>query len=103
MSIDTASGQRERIENMHYFANKLLLTKKYGSSVDICDRLLAEDESYYPAYLIRQEACYYMKKAQQVVDDYYRAIELYAGFDKPYLYAAMIFMIITNIKMRSAC
>ena len=48
LSIDTASGQRERIENMHYFANKLLLTKKYGSSVDICDRLLAEDESYYP-------------------------------------------------------
>ena len=90
LSIDTASGQRERIENMHYFANKLLLTKKYGSSVDICDRLLAEDESYYPAYLIRQEACYYMKKAQQVVDDYHKAVDIYAGYHRPYLFAAKI-------------
>lgn len=91
LSVDTASDLKERIENMHYFANKLLLSKKYERSVDVCDRILNEDEGYYPAYLIRQEACYHMRRAQQVVDDYHKAVDIYAGFYKPYLYAAKVF------------
>lgn len=91
LSVDTASGQRERIENMHYLANKLVLSEKYGHAVDLCDKILEEDEGYYPAYLIRQEACYHMRKAQQVVDDYHRAVDIYAGFYQPYLFAAKVF------------
>lgn len=90
-SVEAASDEKERIENMHYFANKLLLSKKYEHCIDICDRIIQEDESYYPAYLIRQEACYYMRKAQQVVDDYHNAVDIYAGFYKPYLFAVKVF------------
>lgn len=90
-AIETASNNRERIENMHYYANQLLSSQKYERSVDICDRIIKEEEGYYPAYLIRQEACYHMRRAQQVVDDYHRAIDIYAGFYKPYLFAAKVF------------
>lgn len=90
-SIEAASNNKERIENMHYYANQLLSSKKYEQSVDICDQILKKEEGYYPAYLIRQEACYYMRRAQQVVDDYHKAIDIYAGFYKPYLFAAKVF------------
>lgn len=90
-AIDTASNNRERIENMHYYANQLLTSQKYERSVDICDQIVKEEEGYYPAYLIRQEACYHMRRAQQVVDDYHRAIDIYAGFYKPYLFAVKVF------------
>lgn len=91
LSVDTASDSKERIENMHYLANKLLLTEKYERSVDICDRIIEEDGSYYPAYLVRQEACYHMRRAQQVVDDYHNAVDIYSGYYKPYLFAAKVF------------
>lgn len=90
-SIETALSFKDRIENMHYYANQLLFNKKYERSVDICDRIIAEEEGYYPAYLIRQEACYHIRRAQQVVDDYHRAVEIYAGFYKPYLFAVKVF------------
>lgn len=90
-AVESATTPRDYWENMRYRANQLLTVKQYEKAVDVCDRLLSEDEGYYPAYLIRQEACYYMRKAQQVVDDYYDAIRIYPGYYRPYLFAAKIF------------
>lgn len=91
MAASLARNEGVRLRNRYSLAEKLLAGKEYEKAVEECDQLLSEDENYYPAYLVRQEASYHLKRAQQVVDDYYRAIDLYAGFDKPYLYAAMIF------------
>ncbi|MDE7282603.1 MAG: tetratricopeptide repeat protein [Lachnospiraceae bacterium] len=82
---------RIRLDSKRYLAGRYLLDKQYENAVELCDEIIAEDEDYYPAYLITQESCFNIDKAQQVVDDYYRAIELYAGYDGPYLYAAKIF------------
>ena len=90
-AVETATTERDYWENMRYRANQLLFSEKYEKAVDVCDRLLSEDSEYYPAYLIRQEACYHMHRAQQVVDDYYDAIRIYPGYYKPYLFAAKIF------------
>ena len=90
-AIESATDIREYLESMRYLANQLLFTKKYENAVDVCDRILEEDEGYYPAYLIRQEACYYIDRAQQVVNDYHDAIRIYPGYYKPYLFAAKIF------------
>lgn len=89
ISMERDAGNRLR--DRYYLADRFLFFKDYEKAVEECDEILSEDENYYPAYLVRQEASYYLKRAQQVVDDYYRAIDLYAGYDKPYLYAAMIF------------
>lgn len=90
-AIETEPDARLCMESRRYLAGKYLFYKKYEKAVELCDTVLAENEEYYPAYLIRQEACYHMDRAQQVVDDYYSAIDLYGGYDKPYLYAAIIF------------
>lgn len=90
-AIETEPDGRLRLESKRYLAGKYLFYKAYEKAVELCDEILSEEEGYYPAYLIRQEACYYMDRAQQVVDDYYSAINLYAGYDRPYLYASIIF------------
>ena len=90
-AIGLEVDERTRIDCKYYLADRYLALKEYEKATEVCDDILATDDGFYPAYLVRQEACYHMRKAQQVVDDYYRAIDLYAGFDKPYLYAAMIF------------
>lgn len=91
MAISLERSEGKRLKDRYSLAEKFLAFQEYERAVEECDQLLSEDENYYPAYLVRQEASYHLKRAQQVVDDYYRAIDLYAGFDKPYLYAAMIF------------
>ena len=90
-AIEMESDARTRIDCKYYLADRYLSFKEYERATEVCDEVLSEDDEFYPAYLVRQEACYHMRRAQQVVDDYYRAIEIYAGFDRPYLYAAMIF------------
>ena len=90
-AIELEADERIRIDCKYYLADRYLAQKEYEKATEVCDDILETDDGFYPAYLVRQEACYHMSKAQQVVDDYYRAIDLYAGFDKPYLYAAMIF------------
>lgn len=90
-AIEMEADARIRIDCKYYLADRYLSLEEFERATEVCDEILEEDDGFYPAYLVRQEACYHMKKAQQVVDDYYRAIEIYAGFDKPYLYAAMIF------------
>ena len=90
-AIATETNKRNRLDWRHYLAGRYLAFEEYERAVEECDEILAEDEGYYPAYLVRQEAAYHLEKAQQVVDDYYRAIDLFAGYDRPYFYAAMIF------------
>lgn len=90
-AIAIETNKRSRLDWRHYLAGRYLAFEEYERAVEECDEILAEDEGYYPAYLVRQEAAYHLEKAQQVVDDYYRAIDLFAGYDRPYFYAAMIF------------
>ncbi|MDE7199834.1 MAG: tetratricopeptide repeat protein, partial [Lachnospiraceae bacterium] len=90
-AIEMERDERSRLDCKYYLADKYLSFREYERAVEECDEILAADENYYPAYLVRQEACYHLKRGQQVVDDYYRAIEIYPGYDKPYLFAAMIF------------
>lgn len=90
-AIQAVTKSRERLGCMHYLASILLKGKKYEKSIDLCDQIVKEDDQYYPAYLIRQEACYELRKGQEVVDDYHRAVDIYPGFYQPYLYAAEVF------------
>lgn len=90
-AIETEPDARIRLDCKQYLAGRYLTFKEYEKAAALGEEILSEDEGYYPAYLVRQEACYYLDRAQQVIDDYYRAIELYARHDAPYLYAAMVF------------
>ncbi|MCI9103441.1 MAG: tetratricopeptide repeat protein [Lachnospiraceae bacterium] len=90
-AVENARTDRDRLEYMQYLANILMWSKQYEKSIDVCDAIIREDDQYFPAYLTRQEACYHLRKAQQVIDDYYKAIGIYPRYYKPYLLAAKVF------------
>ena len=86
-----SSGQKDKLSCMEYLAGMFRENKQYEKAVDMCDEILREDENYYPAYLTRQEACFELKKAQAVVDDYHRAVNIFPLYYRPYLFAAKVF------------
>ena len=91
-AITFATDISERLTSMQQLSAVLMLSKEYENAVDLCDEIIQEEERYYPAYLIRQEACFKLGRAQEVIDDYHRSINIYPGFYKPYLFAAKIFL-----------
>lgn len=91
LAVEKELNMREKLNHMRYLANLYLWTQEYEKSVDVCDKIVKEDDQYYPAYLIRQEAFFKLKKAQQVVNDYHNAIDIFPGYYRPYLYAAEVF------------
>lgn len=90
-AADVAEDDQERLGSLQYLAHIMTKEGRYEQAVDICDQIIKEDENYYPAYLTRQEACYELRRGQDVVDDYHKAVEIYGGFYKPYLLAAQVF------------
>lgn len=90
---EEASDLGEKLSAMNTIAETFLAMNALERAADKCDQIIAIEPRYYPAFLIRQEACFKMQRAQQVVDDYYRAIEIYPAFYKPYLLAAKVFFL----------
>lgn len=90
-AVEAAEVSGERLGTLNYLAHILQDMKQYEQAVDVCDMIIREDDGYYPAYLTRQEACFELKKGQEVVNDYHRAIDIYPGYHKPYLLAAEVF------------
>lgn len=88
----------EKLSAMNTMAETFLAMNALERAADKCDQIIAIEQRYYPAYVIRQEACFKMQRAQQVVDDYYRAIEIYPAFYKPYLLAAKVFFLYRQYK-----
>lgn len=72
-------------------AQLLCRMERYEESADACDQLLERNEQYFPAYVCRQECSLRMHRAQAVVDDYHRALEIFRGYLPPYVMAAKVF------------
>lgn len=72
-------------------AQLLCRMERYEESADACDQLLDRNDQYMPAYVCREECSYRMHRAQAVVDDYHRAVEIYPSYLPPYLMAAKVF------------
>lgn len=92
-AIEAFPDSPRRLECMQYLAHALLTFKQYENAVDACDGIIAKNDSYYPAYLVRQEAFFELKRAQEVIDDYYNAVNIYPIYHRPYLLAAEVFVI----------
>lgn len=90
-AIAVMSDKKEELGCRQYLAYILMKTKQFEKAVDVCDGIIKEDRGYYPAYLIRQESCYELKRGQEVVDDYYSAIDIVPEYFQPYMYAAEVF------------
>lgn len=82
---EDALGYRERLAVCYVELGQYEKAKAY------CDDALEIDDTFFPAYVTRQQVYYHMGDAQGVVDDYYHAVELYPVYAKPYVYACKVF------------
>lgn len=69
-----------------------LKMKEFNKCVDICDRILEIDSSYYTAYLHRQEAHFELDMDQDVINDYHAGVQIFPGYIKPYILAIKVFI-----------
>lgn len=92
-NIAELTGIKEKTETLYNFSLVLLEAERYEKAVDICDSIIGINDQFYPAYLVRQEAYFKLKRGQEVVDDYHNAVNIYAGHSQPYKYALEVFVI----------
>lgn len=91
-AIEIEEIEKERLRYMLEKAEAYIRLKEDTKCIDVCDEIIKNREDYYPAYVFRQEAYYNLRMAQEVIDDFYRATEIYSGDAKPYIFAMKAFM-----------
>lgn len=93
--IERALASEENEEQLRHCAyaeaDIYLRLGKNERCADLCSRLLKDDEYFYPAVVLRQEAYMRLKYYQNVIDDYDRALQIYPYESTPYELAAQVF------------
>lgn len=64
----------------------------YEKAIDVCDVMIEMDRNDFYAYVLRQKCCYEMHNGQGVVDNFYSAKDIYAGYPEIYELAADVFI-----------
>ena len=83
-AVEVEKDFSQKVSYYHTAADIWRRKKEYAKMFDICDKIISLDPQYYPAYLLRQEACLYLGQYQGVIDDYQRATALYPYHARPY-------------------
>ena len=76
------------------FRSKLMFLrdfKDYGQMLETCEKIKELDRGYFWAYFYAQEAYEGLGKAQEVVDTFYEAKEIYAGMPEIFERAVRVF------------
>ena len=71
----------------------LIMLERYEEAVEMADCLIAENAGWFPAYVQKQKACFELHRAQEVIDNFYHAKNIFAGFPGIYEKAAEVFCI----------
>ena len=77
-----------RIEKAQIFMDR----GDYPRASDVCDEMLEADQGDFFACIIRQKCCFEMQDGQGVIDNFYQAKDIYAGFPDMYELAAEVFI-----------
>lgn len=87
--------EHEEKEIVYYRERKAYVLIQLGENekaIDVCDEIINEYPEYYPAFCDRQLAFYNLRNGQGVIDNFYGAIEIYAGNAEPYVLAIKAFI-----------
>ncbi|OZV12673.1 hypothetical protein CIW83_07170 [Tissierella sp. P1] len=90
-AIQNEKEENNKVLYMNYKAQTFLRYENNEECIDICDEIIKRASHYYPAYLCRQEAYYNIERYQDVIDDYYNAVNIEPGYYIPYLLAIKTF------------
>lgn len=69
----------------------LVEEKSYEEAIRLADELLSWNKEWFPALVQKQKACYELGRAQEVVDLFYQAKDVYAGYAQIYELAVRTF------------
>lgn len=84
-----------RPNDVNLLMDKLMMLrerKDHEAMAALCQRIMEVDGGFYWAYFYAQEAYEGLHKAQEVIDYFYRAKEIYAGHAEIYERAAAVFL-----------
>lgn len=70
----------------------MIFGEEYEEAIKLADEILSQNNDWFPALIQKQKACYEVNRAQEVVDLFYQAKEIYAGYSQIYELAAKIFI-----------
>lgn len=70
----------------------MIFGEEYEEAIKLADELLSQNKDWFPALVQKQKACYEVNRAQEVVDLFYEAKEVYAEYPQIYELAAKIFI-----------
>jgi len=93
LAIETETNEGDLLKFLCEKAQLYLELGKNELCVDVCDRIISKDSGYFLAYVYRQEAFYNLKMGREVLDDYYKAVEIYDGYPKIYILAVKVLII----------
>lgn len=91
-AIRTEKEEREVLYYKERMAYVLTKSGEDEEAIKLCDQIVEQEPQYYPAYCDRQMAYYNLRNGQGVIDDFYNAIEIYAGNVEPYILAIKAFL-----------
>lgn len=77
-----------RIEEAQIFMDQ----EEYQKAIDVCDQMIETDRNDFYAYVLRQKCCFEMHNGQGVIDNFYNAKDIYAGYPQIYELAADVFI-----------
>ena len=92
-AIDEALKQEPGTRNYRIEKAQIFMDQEdYQKAIDVCDEMVETDRNDFYAYVLRQKCCYEMHNGQGVVDNFYSAKDIYAGYPQIYELAADVFI-----------
>lgn len=85
LAPDNPSWQQEVID-------VLIAQHRFSEVIERADRLLEQNEGWFPAIVQKQRACYELEMGQECIDLFYRAKEIYPSFPSMYVWASRTFL-----------
>lgn len=83
----------ENLNILQKHLDTIIEMEYYEDAVKLADEMLAVNGQWFPAYVQKQQACFKLHRAQEVVDCFYAAKKIYAGLAVIYEKAAEVFLV----------
>ncbi len=64
---------------------------RYEEAMDLWNGFIEDNHEYIPAYILRQEAAYNLRNAQQVLNDFWTIVSAMPDYTRSYIYAAKVY------------
>lgn len=78
--------------NLHQQILEIYFSQEnYAEALKKADEIIAMDSQWFPAYVRKQQACFELGFYQDVIDVFYQAKKIYAGFEQIYRLAVRTF------------